>query len=48
MGASFEGVFRKHMVVRGGEVRDSAFYSVIDDEWPSVRGGLEERLGSLT
>jgi len=44
IGATFEGVFRKHMVVRGGERRDSAWYSVIDDEWPEVRANLERRL----
>jgi len=40
----FEGVFRKHMLVRGGERRDSAWYSVIDDDWPAVRAELEARL----
>jgi RimJ/RimL family protein N-acetyltransferase len=38
--AQFEGVFRKHMLVRGGERRDSAWYSVIDDDWPAVRDVL--------
>jgi N-acetyltransferase len=42
--ARFEGIFRKHMLVRGGEVRDSAFYSITDDEWPAVRSALERRL----
>jgi RimJ/RimL family protein N-acetyltransferase len=42
--AEFEGVFRKHMLVRGGERRDSAYYSVIDDEWPRVRENLRRRL----
>jgi RimJ/RimL family protein N-acetyltransferase len=42
--ARFEGVLRKHMLVRGGEERDSAYYSVIDDEWPAVRENLEKRL----
>jgi N-acetyltransferase len=42
--AQFEGVFRKHMLVRGGQRRDSAYYSVIDDDWPSVRSNLERRL----
>jgi len=42
--AQFEGVFRKHMLVRGGERRDSAWYSVIDDEWPAVKAALRERL----
>ena len=43
--AQFEGVFRKHMLVRGGHTRDSAYYSIIDDEWPAVRANLERRLG---
>jgi RimJ/RimL family protein N-acetyltransferase len=46
LGATFEGIFRKHMVVRDGGARDSAYYSVIDDEWPSVKAGLERRLAS--
>jgi RimJ/RimL family protein N-acetyltransferase len=43
--AEFEGVFRKHMLVRGGESRDSAWYSIVDDDWPSVRANLVRRLG---
>jgi RimJ/RimL family protein N-acetyltransferase len=42
--AEFEGVFRKHMVVRDGERRDSAWYAVIDDDWPRVKAALEQRL----
>ena len=37
--AEFEGIHRKHMVVRGGERRDSAWYAVIDDDWPEVKAG---------
>jgi RimJ/RimL family protein N-acetyltransferase len=44
--ARFEGIFRKHMVVRGGELRDSAYYAVTDDEWPVVKANLERRLSS--
>ena len=44
MGATFEGIHRKHMLVRDRENRDSAWYSVLDDEWPAVERGLEERL----
>ena len=43
--AQFEGVHRKQMLVRGGRRRDSAWYSVIDDEWPGVRANLLRRLG---
>jgi RimJ/RimL family protein N-acetyltransferase len=42
--ARFEGVLRKHMVLADGSARDSAYYSVVDDEWPDVRAGLERRL----
>jgi RimJ/RimL family protein N-acetyltransferase len=44
LGATFEGIHRKHMLVRGDENRDSAWYSVVDDDWPSVRARLEARL----
>lgn len=44
--AQFEGVHRKHMIVRDGERRDSAWYSVVDDEWPAVKQNLERRLAA--
>jgi RimJ/RimL family protein N-acetyltransferase len=44
LGATFEGIHRKHMLVRSGENRDSAWYSVTDDEWPNVRAHLGTRL----
>jgi len=44
LGAQYEGTFRKHRVLPGGGVRHSAYYSVIDDEWPAVRAGLAQRL----
>ncbi len=37
IGAVREGVLRRHMLVWDGHVRDSAYYSVIDREWPAVR-----------
>ncbi|MDX6512888.1 MAG: N-acetyltransferase [Gaiellaceae bacterium] len=42
--SQFEGIHRKHMLVRGGERRDSAWYSVLDDDWPEVRAALEARI----
>jgi N-acetyltransferase len=45
--AQFEGIFRKHMLVRGGERRDSAYYSIIDDEWPDVRDNLGRRIDAI-
>jgi len=44
IGAKFEGIFRNHMVMPEGRMRHSAFYSVIDEEWPAVRAGLERSL----
>jgi RimJ/RimL family protein N-acetyltransferase len=43
--AQFEGIFRHHMVVPDG-LRDSAYYSVIDTEWPRVRDNLQRRLAT--
>ncbi len=42
--ATFEGIHRRHMLVRDGISRDSAWYSVVADEWPDVRAALETRL----
>jgi RimJ/RimL family protein N-acetyltransferase len=44
--ARFEGIFRKHMLVRDGEIRDSAWYSVLDEDWPAVRENLLRRISS--
>jgi RimJ/RimL family protein N-acetyltransferase len=42
--AQFEGIHRKQMLVRDGENRDSAWYSIVDDEWPAVRDELRRRV----
>jgi RimJ/RimL family protein N-acetyltransferase len=42
--AKFEGVLRNHMTVPGVGLRDSAYFSVIDSEWPAVKANLERRL----
>jgi RimJ/RimL family protein N-acetyltransferase len=42
--AQFEGVMRNHMIVPDVGLRDSAYFSVIDAEWPAVRANLERRL----
>ena len=44
--ARFEGIFLKHMLVREGELRDSAYYAITDDEWPAVRANLERRVAA--
>ncbi len=39
-GFTFEGVFRSHMIMKGRN-RDTAWYSIIEDEWPTRRDALE-------
>ena len=46
--ARFEGIFQKHMLVREGTVRDSAWYAITDDDWPAVRANLERRISEKT
>jgi RimJ/RimL family protein N-acetyltransferase len=43
LGACFDGILRAHMPAFDGAVRDTAFYSIVADEWPRVRAGLLER-----
>jgi N-acetyltransferase len=45
LGAQFEGIFRKHMMLPGGP-RDSAWYGITEDDWPRVKAHLEARLAS--
>ena len=40
LGFTFEGVFRQDMVLKGGN-RDTAWYSIIDGEWPKVQAAFE-------
>ncbi|HET7821888.1 MAG TPA: GNAT family protein [Ornithinibacter sp.] len=40
LGYAFEGVFRQAMVVKGRN-RDTAWFSVVDGEWPAVRAQLD-------
>jgi RimJ/RimL family protein N-acetyltransferase len=39
-GFRFEGLFRQHLVVKG-ENRDTAWYSIIDTEWPALKRAYE-------
>ncbi len=47
LGAEFEGIFRKHMRMPDGRIRDSAWYAITDDDWPAVRSRLEARVAAL-
>jgi RimJ/RimL family protein N-acetyltransferase len=44
VGATFEGTFRNHMIMPGGRLRHSNYYSVTAEEWPRVREALERSL----
>ena len=44
IGAKEEGVFRNHMIMPGGRIRHSVYFSIIDSEWNTVRRELEKKL----
>lgn len=44
LGATFEGIQRKHRIRADGSWRDTAVYSIIDTEWPAVQEALRARL----
>ncbi len=41
IGAVWEGVLRNHMILGDGVYRHSVYYSILIEEWPSVKGKLE-------
>ena len=43
IGGEREGVLRKHMLMPDGAFRDSVYYGITDEQWPSVK----TRLGSF-
>jgi RimJ/RimL family protein N-acetyltransferase len=42
-GFTFESIFRQHMIVKGRN-RDTAWFSIIDGEWPRIKAGFEKWL----
>ena len=44
IGAKEEGTLRRHVVTWTGRIRDSVYFSILDDEWPAVKTKLETRL----
>lgn len=46
IGAQQEGVLRRHKLTHTGRVRDTVYFSILDDEWPAVRAKLEARLSA--
>lgn len=47
LGATREGVLRRHMVRPDGTTRDTVVYAITVDDWPDVKAGLEGRLAVL-
>jgi hypothetical protein len=45
LGFTFEGVFRQHMVIKG-QNRDTAWYSMLDSEWPERKAAFEAWLAA--
>ena len=48
LGATFEGILRHHMHRPDGTWRDSAYHSILREEWPNVKLGLVNKLNSRT
>jgi RimJ/RimL family protein N-acetyltransferase len=46
LGAREEGILRHHMILPDGRLIDWVYYSILREEWPSVRAGLEQKLAS--
>ena len=44
IGAKEEGTLRRHLITWTGRVRDTVYFSILDNEWPTVRAALEARL----
>jgi N-acetyltransferase len=44
IGAKEEGTLRRHLVTWTGRVRDTVYFSILDDEWANVKSALESRL----
>jgi hypothetical protein len=40
LGFTFEGIFRQHMIVKGRS-RDTAWFAMIDRDWPAIRAAFE-------
>jgi RimJ/RimL family protein N-acetyltransferase len=47
LGAKQEGIFRRHMVVQEGHIRDTVYFSLIAEEWPAAKAGLLARLSAI-
>jgi len=46
LGAKLDGILRQHMIMPDGHIRDTAVYSIVRDEWPAVKAGLERKVAA--
>jgi RimJ/RimL family protein N-acetyltransferase len=46
LGARLDGILRRHMIMPDGHIRDTAVYSILQEEWPEVKARLEARLAA--
>jgi RimJ/RimL family protein N-acetyltransferase len=46
IGATEEGIFRNHMIMPGGRIRHSVYFSITHEEWPRVKAHLEGLLAA--
>lgn len=44
LGAKQDGILRKHTIFENGTIRDTVIYSITDDEWPTVKFALNQRM----
>lgn len=44
IGAKEEGILRKHMILHDGRIRDTIYFSILDEEWGEVKKRLEEKM----
>jgi RimJ/RimL family protein N-acetyltransferase len=46
IGAKEEGTLRRHLLTHTGRVRDTVYFSILDDEWPAAKAKLEARIST--
>ena len=44
IGATQEGIFRRHMITASGRIRDTVYFSIIDSEWPTIKARLLDKI----
>jgi RimJ/RimL family protein N-acetyltransferase len=45
IGATEEGILRRHVICADGHQRDTVYFSILADEWPDIKARLQARLG---